>query len=521
VNHSPRELSALRVQSVPPHLWTRLGTRLGRNLSSFPTLLAAILIARVYWSCRDNIADPDLWWHLRNAQYFFAHLRFPNVDSCSFTAAGTPWIDHEWLPEVFFYAAFQNFGLTGIFVLFTSLLAILLIAVFSLTLKESKDPFAAAIATLLGGLLAMVGFAPRAQNFGWLCFIGIYAILLRFRRTKDGPVWLIPILFCVWINCHGSWPMGFVIYGVIVGAALVRRDFGRLAAAPWSRAELKKLISVGIVSLVALFVNPFGYRLLLYPFDTAFRQKFGVGYVEEWASINFNDPRGQLVALVLGCVFVLGLMARRRWRIDDALLTLLVLYFVVTHIRFLLLAGLVLPPILAPQFGRLSSYDPRRERRLLNAMLLIIVVAVCALGFPSRQMLESEVASFFPKRAVQFLRQRPQQGRMLNLYQWGGYLEWNLPSVQTFLDSRSDIFDHKGILKDYLSITALNNSEELLDRYRISYVLFPADTPLSYFLSKSQFWQPIYRDPQAVIYRRRSDDVGSAPANRRETFPGP
>ena len=500
MNRSQREISELPLEPAPQHVWGRLG----RSLSSFPTLLAGILIARVYWSCRENIADPDLWWHLRNAQYFFAHLRFPSTDSYSFTAAGTPWLDHEWLPEILFYGAFQNFGLTGIFVLFTAVLAILLIAVFSLSLKESEDPFAAAIATLLGGLLAMVGFAPRAQNFGWLCFVGIYAILLRFRRTKSGPLWLIPILFCAWINCHGSWPMGLVIYAAIVCAGLVPCDIGHLAAAPWSRAELKKLLTIGFVSLGALFLNPFGYRLLLYPFDTAFQQKFGVGYVEEWASINFNDPRGKLVAVVLGSVLILALIARRRWRIDDAFLTLLVLYSGVTHIRFLLLAGLVLPPILAPQFGRLSSYDPRRERRLLNSTLLLIVVGVCALGFPSRRMLEAEVAGFFPKDAVRFLRQHPQPGRMLNLFQWGGYLEWYLPGVQTFVDSRSDIFDHRGVLKDYLSIANLNSSEELLHRYGISYVLYPADTPLCYFLSKSPSWEAVYRDPQSVIYRRRS-----------------
>ena len=64
--------------------------QLGRKLSSFPALIVAILIARVYWTCRDNIVDPDLWWHLRNAQYFLKTFHFPNIDTYSFTAAGSP-----------------------------------------------------------------------------------------------------------------------------------------------------------------------------------------------------------------------------------------------------------------------------------------------------------------------------------------------------------------------------------------------------------------------------------------------
>lgn len=476
---------------------------LARKVSSFPALIAVILAARVYWSCRDNIAEPDFWWHLRDAQYLLTNLRFPTIDSYSFTAAGSPWLNHEWLPEVLFYGAFTNSGLIGVFVLFTALLIVLVITVFLLSMKESGDPLAAGIATIFGGLLAMIGFSPRAQNFGWLCFIGIYAILLRFRRTKDGPLWLVPVLFCLWINCHGSWLIGLIIYTIFVASGLIRRDIGHVVAAPWERGELKRLIVTGAISLSALCVNPFGYRLLTYPFDTNFHQKLGVGTVEEWASINFNEPRGQLVALVLGSIFAMACIARKRWRVDDVLLTLFVLYCGVTHVRFLLLAGIVLPPILAPQLGRISSYDPSRERRLLNSILLALIAVVGVLGFPSRRMLDSEIGGVFPARAVAFLRTHPQLGHMFNLYQWGGYLEWNLPQAPTFIDSRGDIFEYKRVLKDYLDVVSISDSQEILHRYGIDYVVYPDRTPLTYFLSKDTDWEAIYDDGQAAIYRRR------------------
>src|SRR5258708_11957389 len=237
---------------------------LSRQIFSFPALIAAALVAKVYWTCRDRIAEPDIWWHLLNAQYLATRFRFPNIDTYSFTAAGSPWLNHQWLSELFYYAAFRAFGLQGIFVLFASVLAVLVVAVFSLCRKQTDDPLAAAIASIFGGLLAMVGFMPRTQNFGWLCFVAIYAILLRFRSEKRAPLWLIPVLFCVWINCHGSWLTGLFIYALFVGAGLVRHDIGRLAAAPWSNSELKKLIVTGLDSIAALAVNPLGYRLSLY-----------------------------------------------------------------------------------------------------------------------------------------------------------------------------------------------------------------------------------------------------------------
>ncbi len=485
-----------------PALVAPLAVRFGRTLSSFPALLAAILAASVYWTCRYGIVDPDIWWHLRNAQYLLNNLHFPSVDTYSFTAAGSPWLNHEWLSEIFYYGAFNAFGLRGIFLVFALAFAILAIAVFALCMKESKDPFAAAIATIFGGLLASVGFGPRPQNFGWLCFIAIYAILLRFRSTKDGPLWLVPALFCIWINCHGSWLIGLIIYAIFVCAGLVRRDFGQVAAAPWSKTELQKLITTGLVSVALLFANPFGYRLVAYPFDLAFRQGLNVGNVEEWVSVNFNDFRGKIVAVVLVAIFVMALNGRKRWRMDDALLTIFVLYCGLSHIRFLLLAGIVLPPILAPQLGRLSSYDSRSERRLLNSTLLAIVAVVSMLAFPSTQLLDSELSEFFPVRAVQFLRTHPQQGHIFNVYHSGGFLEWNLPQLPTFIDSRTDIFEYKGVLKDYLDVITLNRSQEILDRYQVDYVLYAADAALPYFLSKSPQWERIYSDGQAVIYRR-------------------
>ena len=354
----------------------------------------------------------------------------------------------------------------------------------------------------LRGLLAIVGFGPRTQDFGWLCFIAVYAILLRFRSAKRAPLWAIPPIFAIWINCHGTWPFGLIIFAIFIAAGLVRQDFGQLVADPWSPSELKRLLLTAVAAVAALLVNPFGYRMLLYPFDMAFHQSLGVANVEEWASVNFNDLRGKLVGLLLVAIFLMVVNGRKRWRVDDALLTLFVLYSGLSHVRFLLLAGLVLPPLLASKLGRLSSYDPLKERRFLNFGLLAATAAICILAFPSSRMLESEVSEEFPAGAVQFLRDHPQQGHIYNLYQWGGYLEWNLPQVPTFIDSRNDIFEYRGVLKDYLDVASVNQSQEILDRYQVNYVLYPAVPTLPYFLSKSSYWERIYSDRQAVIYRR-------------------
>src|SRR5512143_1040493 len=85
-----------------------------RRITSFPGLIVTVIVVKVFWTCRNNIADPDLWWHLRNVQYLATYLRFPNIDTYSFTAAGSPWMNHEWLSELPYYAAFRGLSLTGV-----------------------------------------------------------------------------------------------------------------------------------------------------------------------------------------------------------------------------------------------------------------------------------------------------------------------------------------------------------------------------------------------------------------------
>lgn len=488
--------------TIPTHTKTGPVASGIRAACSFPFAILAILVGKAFWTCRDRIADPDLGWHLRNGQYILAHARLPSFDSFSFTAAGSPWLDHSWIPEALYALLYRCLGLTGIFVLFAVAVAALMVWIFRLCLPRAEDPLAAAVATILGSLLAMVGFTPRPQLFAWLCFIGMFSILIRFRERGGAALWLIPFLFCLWINCHGSWALGLATLIIFFFGGLIPRDIGTLACSPWSRAQVKKLTITLLCSIAALFVNPFGWKLVLYPLDLAFRQTLNVGLISEWASVNFNDLRGIYVLVAIAAVFVLALIPRRPWRIDDALLVAFAVFCGLKHIRFLVLTGIVLPPIVAPQIPRLSTYDVGHERRFLNGLIVASVCGMLVFWFPSNQLLQSEINQFFPSRAVSYVREHHLKGNIFNQYEWGGYLEWQIPELKVFVDSRTDIFEHKGVLGDYLAVVNIYNSQQILDEYHIDHVLFSSNSALAYFLSTNPQWECVYRDNQAVLYRR-------------------
>ena len=94
---------------------------------------------------------------------------------------------------------------------------------------------------MLAVLLGVVSIGPRMLLFGWLCMVGLLIVLDHFRETGKG-LWMLPPLFALWINFHGSWIFGMVVLVVTIAAGLVRGEWGLIVARRWSPAEFKKLL---------------------------------------------------------------------------------------------------------------------------------------------------------------------------------------------------------------------------------------------------------------------------------------
>ncbi len=60
-----------------------------------------ILALGLFTMAARSATDPDLWWHLRTGQLVVQTHAVFHTDPYSFTRSGQPWIDHEWLSQVF------------------------------------------------------------------------------------------------------------------------------------------------------------------------------------------------------------------------------------------------------------------------------------------------------------------------------------------------------------------------------------------------------------------------------------
>ncbi len=485
-----------------------------RAVFPFHLALGSMLGLWVFLAASADVADPDLWWHLLNAEYLLTHGELPRFDAFSYTVSGDPWMNHEWLAEIPYYLAWRAFGFQGPYVVYLTLLELILLGVFYLSSKNTGNVKGAFLTSCFAVILARVSFGPRTLLFGWLYLVILLLILWRFRRVGRGPLWALPLLFCLWINSHGSWLIGLTVLGIFIAAGLVEGNWGQVEAVRWTPAQVRQLLRTAAASLVALFVNPFGYRLVLYPFDLAYRQTLTVTYVEEWLSVDFHTPRGKIVMLVLLALLVGALAPRVRWKLEEVALCVLGIYSGITYSRFLFLAAILVTPVLTKFLHRLPPYKPEIDKPLLNGVFLAGSVCVVALQFPSDAKLEQVVAERFPRDAMTYLDTHPLDGPVFNYYMWGGYITLQRPEIKTFIDSRSDIFEYRGVLQDYMDVISLKKTVEVLDKYKVRYVLFPPAEPLSYFLRHTRGWCPTYEDSVSVLLERVGPVPGDTAASR-------
>jgi hypothetical protein len=473
-----------------------------RPFFSFHLALGAVLCMWAFFFIGKSVADPDLWWHLRNAQYLFTTHHIPSTDMYSFTLGGSPWIDHEWLSEIPYYLANRAFGLRGVFWLYILTVDLILLLIFYFSYRYSENVKAAWVATSFGVMLAVVNFGPRSILFGWVCLLILLAVLWRYQTSSRGPLWLLPPLFCLWINTHGSWLIGMIVFAMIIAGGAFSGMYWHMDVVPWSRSQLRNLVTTFVTSAAALFVNPYTYKLVFYPFDLGFKQKLNIEHVEEWASVNFHEPRGKVVLAFLFALLLSALLVRVRWTLQEVALTLFALYTSLTYVRFLFLAAILVIPILAKRLQFLPQYRPEIDKPVLNACIVAVLLVIMVSRLPSDATLQNDLAQKFPVGGIGYLRAHGRGARVFNHYTWGGFLIWNVPEVPTFVDSRTDIFDHAGVLKNYLDVIGMKKSLDVLDRYQIRYVLFSPKEALAYFLENNARWKVVYRDNVSIVFER-------------------
>ena len=489
-------------QEPAPHPPSRPAAGIVRSLFSFPVVLAFGLAVITVLTISNRFNDPDLWFHLRLGQIIWTTHSIPSTDIFSFTAQGHSWTAHEWLAELGIYAIYRVGGYSGLMAGFASLASTLFALVYFLCYRHCGSALVAFLGGVYAWFFATVGLAIRPHLLGYL-FLVIELILLQLATRNRRWLWLLPPLFALWVNCHGSYVFGIGVLLICWLCAFIRGNWGAVIAETMDRQGRKSLGLALLLSLLALCCNPVGIRLLLYPFNVGFQQSAALGAVDEWLPPDLRSGRTLgMIAAVIG-VFAVSSLRRLQLPLRDLLVLAAAFALSLQHVRMLFVFGIVASPVICLVLAPLLGKDNRREHPMANAMVLCAFLAAIVWHFPSPADLQKQVAKGNPTGAVEYIRRARLPGPMLNEYVFGDYLIWSLPEEKDFIDGRGDVFDWTGVLQQYGRWALLQEDPAiLLDKYKIRFCLLSTRSAMTQVLPYLPGWRTVYRDDVAVVFAR-------------------
>ena len=130
--------------------------------------------------------DGDTGMHIRTGDYILATHHIPRQDLFSFSRAGEPWADWEWLSQAAFALLHNWWGLKGV-VLFSG---ILLATVFTLLMRQALWRGANSVVALVLVFMAinttLIHLLARPHIFTML-FLMVAMFLIASDRRRRSP----------------------------------------------------------------------------------------------------------------------------------------------------------------------------------------------------------------------------------------------------------------------------------------------------------------------------------------------
>jgi len=469
----------------------------GRSIAP-PSLdtVVTIFLALAGWHANlSPISDNSTFCHLRTGDWMLAH-GLPRADVFSFTAAGTPWVPESWLADLAYGVIDRATGPVGLIMFNAALGAALGALWYRLARRLSHDTTRATLISIVSIAASYTLWSPRPLMIGILAFLAlVYIVEIPDSAAGRYPMLLLPALFWIWTNTHGSFVLGFAYLGLHLTG---RWSEG---ARPW-RGRERALLFAGALALAAGFINPYGYHLLAAPFHLAARYRTLAGVVE-WRRASFTGAQG-IAYLVWLAVFGPVLVTRPRVIGRRGLIVSLpFLALGLWSERNIAIAPLATFPIVARAWAAPAESAP--NRRAFN-WAMVALAAVFTLTWT--------VAVFrrpgfdFARDPVTAMRAVAARGllgsRLLCPDSWGGYIELSYgPRQRVFMDDRYDLYP-QAVTDD---MSALLNGRgdwpRIVRSYDIEVVVWPAADRRVDALAALPGWKQIFLDKQAVVFSNR------------------
>lgn len=508
------------------------------TLAGFSLLVALFSLCAGGKAILYDTLDPDCFWHLRVADQLHRDGVGPLVDDLSFASSKTPWTPYSWLAELGMKWIWDTGGYRAAVAAQALMQAafIVLLAMCCVEMQRSRGVGArprylvAAIATFAGAFLAMPYLSFRPVTAALVILAACAWLILRDRRLGETSrlLWSIVPLTALLTNIH--------LFAFLVPAALLALLIGAIfeSRAGKRRAHFSEHVPVGSsIQSVLIEVSTLEetrrarrYTALLIATTLAYLATpmlrgvvrtilfYGSSDVMVHSSViqemRFfaKGPFGIASGIIAAAVACSAIWHRKSLRAGETLCLIAAAVLLLSLGRFAPVFAIIACPVFAVTLPNLKDRLLAKPAILVTLAVLVIVGASRVAGaFPRwDQPISSWLnrhgpdAPGYPCGAADYvaLALPRSSGRIINEFNWGGYLEWRLgEKCQTLLDGRTQLFPASFWNSLYL------NGDDARARFLTTVRADAAVLPLA----RSKFrdslvrsgWTSAYRDDRAEV----------------------
>lgn len=447
-----------------------------------------------------KLSTIDLAYQIRAGDIMLRTHHLLRTDVFSFTAGGTPWLNQQWGAEVLFAVLHRAGGWPLLIVARALLAGGVATFVFLACRERGAGTKLAAWLTMASFAVWLPGAIMRPQLLGLLLF-ALTLWLVAGRGRRPGRLWLIPAIVVVWANVHGS----FFLAPIVVGLAWLEARFGGEDA-----ARVRSLMLVGIASVVAANVNPFGVRVWAYAAGIP-SNRVVTDSIVEWRPPTVRTGPGLVFFLSVAVVALL--LARSRRAIPWPMLGTLGVFFLIGlfAIRGVYWWALAAPPVLAASASAILPSPRARDIRLpANTAFAAVMGLLVFLALPWwRASDPAGLLDHAPRGVTASLASVIQPGdRVFNPQLWGSWFELRFPRAAVFDDSRIEVFT-AGVWSQYDRVSgAADGWQGILDRWEVRVVVASRTQQggLIRAIGADPAWSLLHQDGDGVVFVRSTAD---------------
>ncbi|HTO90758.1 MAG TPA: tetratricopeptide repeat protein [Candidatus Sulfotelmatobacter sp.] len=484
-----------------------------------PAFIAGIAVAAamVIASVTTYLTETDFWQHLLVGRAIWTLHRVPTTELWTWPTHGAPDVNASWGFRALIWPLWKLAGVWGLFGWrwITTLAAF---AIAWLTARRmGARGFAPLVVVLFGAALYRLRSQIRPETLAVVLLALEIWILETRRHGGRDRAWALVPLALLWANCHISYFLFFVVLGIhALNDALGGGAPGVASPATPSR----DLPLIGLASLLAMLLNPWGWRALAQPFEYFFVWRhepifLGIGELQppRWIENFWNG-----LPLVAAATPLLFLWRWRRRGLDRVEL-LMVLSFgamAASSLRFLGFLAIAVVPYLSRD---LDDWLATRRWPLWSALPALRATAV---GAVAMALLYPQVAApdaalgvgilwhNYPVAACDYIAKHDVRGRSFNSFDLGGYLLYRFWPDSTrlpFID-----IHQAGTREDRLLYVLAQEDPRawarLDGKYRFDWILLGRKEVSGFrlmdTLDSDSTWALVFVDDATVMYTRRA-----------------